>query len=97
MCLVDLSGGRRGTGEGRRRLDNEGGAPGVWPGRPGQSVVFRHLDATSGPEEAEALKRQETCIVNAAIVATSYPHRGGKRFNAPIVVDVELPVWVDPD
>lgn len=37
--------------------------------------------------------RKETCIVNAAIVATSWPHRGGKRFNAPIVVDLELPVW----
>ncbi|KAJ6005597.1 hypothetical protein N7451_003541 [Penicillium sp. IBT 35674x] len=36
--------------------------------------------------------RKETCIVNAAIVATSWPHRGGKRFNAPIVVDIELPV-----
>ncbi|KAE8145555.1 Metallo-dependent phosphatase-like protein [Aspergillus avenaceus] len=37
--------------------------------------------------------RQETCIVNAAILATSWPHRGGKRFNAPIVVDLELPTW----
>ncbi|KAJ5679002.1 hypothetical protein N7462_007246 [Penicillium macrosclerotiorum] len=37
--------------------------------------------------------RRETCIVNAAIMATSWPHQGGKRFNAPIVVDVELPVW----
>ncbi|KAJ5546004.1 hypothetical protein N7494_003589 [Penicillium frequentans] len=36
--------------------------------------------------------RKETCIVNAAIVATSWPHQGGKRFNAPIVVDLELPV-----
>lgn len=36
--------------------------------------------------------RRETCIVNAAILATSWPHRGGKRFNAPIVVDLELPV-----
>ncbi|CAI7589174.1 unnamed protein product [Penicillium pancosmium] len=37
--------------------------------------------------------RKETCIVNAAIVATSWPHRGGKQFNAPIVVDIELPEW----
>jgi hypothetical protein len=28
-------------------------------------------------------------------VATSFPHRGGKRFNSPIVVDLELPVWHD--
>lgn len=37
--------------------------------------------------------RRETCIVNAAILATSWPHPGGKRFNGPIVVDLELPVW----
>ncbi|PKY04211.1 Metallo-dependent phosphatase [Aspergillus campestris IBT 28561] len=91
MSLVDLTGRRGG-----RRLDNEGG-------RSDQSVLWR-VDKSSeqeGEAEKEALKqiqtsRQETCIVNAAIVATSYPHRGGKRFNAPIVVDVELPVWGDP-
>ncbi|KAF7589443.1 hypothetical protein BBP40_004280 [Aspergillus hancockii] len=37
--------------------------------------------------------RRETCIINAAILATSWPHSGGKRFNAPIVVDIELPTW----
>jgi hypothetical protein len=37
--------------------------------------------------------RKETCIVNAAVVATSWPHQGGKRFNSPIVVGLELPVW----
>ncbi|PLB42038.1 metallophosphatase domain-containing protein [Aspergillus candidus] len=95
MSLIDLTGRRGG-----RRLDNEGGASGVWRGRFDQSMVIGgRLDEYSRQEEeaeAEALKRQETCIVNAAIVATSYPHRGGKRFNAPIVVDVELPVWGDP-
>ncbi|KAJ5217901.1 uncharacterized protein N7469_011526 [Penicillium citrinum] len=39
------------------------------------------------------LLRKETCIVNAAIMASSWPHQGGKQFNAPIVVDIELPVW----
>jgi len=41
------------------------------------------------------LGRKETCIINAAIVASSWPHKGsgGKRFNKPIVVDIELPVW----
>lgn len=37
--------------------------------------------------------RKETCIVNCAIVSTSWPHKGGKRFNKPIVVDLDLPVW----
>lgn len=40
------------------------------------------------------LGRQETCIVNAAIMASSWPHGpGGKRFNKPIVVDIDLPMW----
>ncbi|KAF9882753.1 hypothetical protein FE257_005321 [Aspergillus nanangensis] len=46
-----------------------------------------------GIKGAVQLHRQETCVVNAAILATSWPHRGGKRFNAPIVVDIDLPVW----
>lgn len=37
--------------------------------------------------------RKETCIVNASIMASGYPHKGGKRFNKPIVVDIDLPVW----
>lgn len=37
--------------------------------------------------------RRETCIVNCAIMATSFPHAGGKRFNKPIVVDLDLPIW----
>jgi hypothetical protein len=37
--------------------------------------------------------RRETCVVNCAIVATGWPHTGGKRFNKPIVVDLDLPVW----
>ncbi|KAI9737503.1 MAG: hypothetical protein M1834_009658 [Cirrosporium novae-zelandiae] len=47
--------------------------------------------------------RQETCVVNAAIMASSWPHqtRGGRKFNKPIVVDIDLPVWesdkTDPD
>ncbi|KAL3463852.1 Metallo-dependent phosphatase-like protein [Aspergillus heterothallicus] len=46
--------------------------------------------------EAERLRsqRKETCIVNAAIMMSGWPHRGGRRFYpGPIIVDVELPVW----
>ena len=47
------------------------------------------LEAISG-----RLGRRETCFVNAAIMASSWPHaKGGKRFNKAIVVDIELPVW----
>lgn len=43
------------------------------------------------------LGRKETCVINAAIMASSYPHKGsgGKRFNKPIVVDIDLPVWTE--
>ncbi|KAH8692784.1 Ser/Thr protein phosphatase family protein [Talaromyces proteolyticus] len=37
--------------------------------------------------------RQETCIINAAIMAKSWPHINGKQFNRPIVVDINLPIW----
>ena len=47
------------------------------------------LDALSG-----RLGRRETCIINAAIIASSWPYPlGGKKFNKPIVVDIDLPVW----
>lgn len=52
------------------------------------------LDALSG-----RLGRKETCIVNAAIMASSWPHKGegGKKFNKPIVVDIDLPVWLEDE
>lgn len=47
------------------------------------------LEALSG-----RMGRQETCIINAAIMASSWPHgAGGKKFNKPIVVDIDLPTW----
>jgi hypothetical protein len=36
--------------------------------------------------------RRETCVVNCAITATSWPHVGGKKTRKPIVVDLDLPV-----
>lgn len=41
--------------------------------------------------------RRETCVVNCAIAATNWPHTGGKRFNKPIVVDLDLPVFEQGD
>lgn len=35
--------------------------------------------------------RNETCIVNACILANVFPYVGGKKFNAPIMVDLDLP------
>lgn len=39
--------------------------------------------------------RRETCVVNCAIAATNWPHTGGKKFNKPIVVDLDLPILED--
>lgn len=58
-------------------------------GRPEQSVRCdrRALCCRMG--------RRETCVVNCAIAATNWPHTGGKKFNKPIVVDLDLPVIED--
>ncbi|KAF5721771.1 hypothetical protein FGLOB1_19 [Fusarium globosum] len=44
---------------------------------------------------AGRMGRRETCVVNAAIMKSRYPHIGGKQFNKPIVVDLDLPIWED--
>lgn len=43
------------------------------------------------------LGRRETCVVNCAIAATNWPHTGGKKFNKPIVVDLDLPILEEDD
>lgn len=53
----------------------------------------------SGRCDMEALagrqSRKETCIINAAIMASSWPYksRDSRKHNKPIVVDLDLPVW----
>ncbi|KAK0101407.1 hypothetical protein ONS95_006581 [Cadophora gregata] len=65
------------------------------PGRNNKKISLVDLTAKRrNPLENDGkLERKETCIVNAAIVASSYPHTGGRKFNKPIVVDLDLPVW----
>ncbi|KAJ6079721.1 hypothetical protein N7467_009474 [Penicillium canescens] len=78
---------------------NSPNAPSLSASSPSPSLRTSTSISTSGTigrlDHAMRMLRMETCIVNAAVVATSFPHRGGKRFNSPIVVDVELPVWQD--
>ncbi|KAG6029799.1 hypothetical protein E4U41_000277 [Claviceps citrina] len=64
----------------------------VWtdPGVGNNKLSLVDLTAKKGP----SLAKGETCMVNAAILKTSYPHREGKQLNKPIVVDVDFPVWV---
>ncbi|EAQ86097.1 hypothetical protein CHGG_07350 [Chaetomium globosum CBS 148.51] len=81
--------------------DREGpGDPEARVGNPDSALAVEHGGAISEsmgqPAAAAATDRtgrRETCIVNCAIVATGWPHTGGKRFNKPIVVDLDLPVW----
>jgi len=99
QSLVDL------TGKRAERLDSEGfscspASPGPMSPSSGGSAVpeqdsVPYLSAADTQRLDHALQtlRKETCIVDAAVMATSWPHPGGKRFNAPIVVDLELPVW----
>ncbi|KUI61071.1 Metallophosphoesterase domain-containing protein 1 [Cytospora mali] len=47
------------------------------------------------PALACRMDRRQTCIVNCAIAATNWPHTGGKKFNKPIVVDLDLPILED--
>ena len=48
------------------------------------------LEALSG-----RLGRKETCVINAAIMASHWPHKGigGRKYNKAIVVDIDLPLW----
>ncbi|KAI1814961.1 Metallo-dependent phosphatase-like protein [Poronia punctata] len=43
--------------------------------------------------------RKETCFINCSIQHTSYPHlkEARRRFNKPIVVDLDLPIWAADD
>ncbi|KAI9045759.1 metallophosphatase domain-containing protein [Aspergillus affinis] len=66
------------------------------PRAPGQKQHSPSSCPQSAKQTTPRPLRRETCIVNAAILATSWPHRGGKRFHAPIVVDLELPTWTKP-
>jgi len=82
-----------------------GGAPGL-PGPaegascssvsslgPGRSDGARLFASAGHLDSVDRTGRRETCVVNCAIVATGWPHTGGKRFNKPIVVDINLPTW----
>lgn len=82
---------RRGQGSGCQHFDGGVAAlPGIGTrgigGQPGQSVRCdrRALCCRMG--------RRETCVVNCAIAATNWPHTGGKKFNKPIVVHLDLPI-----
>lgn len=55
----------------------------------------------SGRCDLEALAgrrdRNETCVINAAIMASNWPYKlkDNRKYNKPIIVDIDLPVWQD--
>lgn len=91
MSLVDL------TGRKAPPLANDGSHPTPSSNSDTEVCIGLGGDPSSGPCDVEALRgrtgRRETCVVNAAIVQTSYPHVNGKKLTRPIVVDLDLPVW----
>ena len=62
-----------------------------------RSVGSRYSSISRGASIGQKIlvKKRVTFVVNAAIMANSWG--GPKRFNKPIVVDIELPVWDDDD
>lgn len=85
QSLVDL------TGKRQRMLHNISSCATLVP----ETEETRPLSGTRN-NYGERHSRKESCIVNAAVVAKSWPYIGGKVFNRPIVVDINLPVWDYP-
>lgn len=73
----------------------------MMPDNPQQSeyTPLPSLSSLIGDTRSDEIRsrRKETCIVNAAIMASKWPHRGGRKFHPPIVVDLELPTWTEPE
>ncbi|KAI0884060.1 Metallo-dependent phosphatase [Annulohypoxylon maeteangense] len=69
---------------------SEGASPGLGTRGLGGSPISARSD---GPGLISRLGRRETCVVNCAIQASSYPHSGPRRLHKPIIVDIDLPVW----
>ena len=63
------------------------------------SVHGRGGSPPSGRCDIKALAgrqgRKETCIINAAMMASSWPYKSNnnRKYNKPIVVDLDLPIW----
>lgn len=69
---------------------HDGAHPAVW-GQGGTQQPGRcDVEALKG-----RMKRQETCIINAAIMSSTWPYKSHqtRKYNKPIVVDIDLPVW----
>lgn len=84
LSVVDLTGRKRGFS----KLANDGSFA-------TKDLMDSGLENVGQNNVAHRLGQEETCVVNAAIMKSSYPHKGGKEFNKPIVVDIDLPVRME--
>ena len=87
--LVDLS------SRSQSPLDNDGSVEDDTSQMPSEEL--RHMESHSIPSVGQypisgSKGRAETCIVNAAFMATNWPHKSGKKFHKPIVIDLDLPI-----
>ncbi|KAJ6782992.1 hypothetical protein PWT90_10897 [Aphanocladium album] len=82
------------------------GNDGIWYDQGGSLAASPSRDGAAGSDrsgDADAAVapgwhgRKETCVVNAAILKSKFPHAGGKTFHKPIVVDLDLPVVMDDE
>ena len=82
QALIDL------TGKKQRRLANDGF-------REGNSLLGFSMNGfpERQPDSAHTIEpcRNETYIVNASVMANSWPYKGGRKFFSPIIVDLDLP------
>lgn len=58
----------------------------------GGSALSKHcdLEALAGRNG-----RKETCVINASIMASSWPYKlkDNRKYNKPMIVDIDLPLW----
>jgi len=48
--------------------------------------------ADTRPTDGGRAGRAQTCIVNAAFMGKNWPHKDGKTFHKPVVIDMDLPI-----
>ena len=65
------------------------------PDRGGSNPTISFDDEMHDASE-RICRTEESCIVNAAIMASSWPYKKGLRYNKPIVVNLDLPVTDQP-
>ncbi|KEF57923.1 uncharacterized protein A1O9_05845 [Exophiala aquamarina CBS 119918] len=63
----------------------------------GQIDPESEIDSTSDiNSEIGRRGKAQTCIVNAAFMASNWPHKDGKAFHKPVVIDIDLPILQNP-